>query len=171
MSVESKTRLIRTRLPKTCICPYCKLKQRFKLNGKYFKIVKEMNLKEPIKLKVEVLRAKCLNQACNKKSFIILPKGITKYQRATEKLVNEALAGIIADNSTTPRIANRLNRVFNTTGSKSAIDRWKHEAADKLDIKEIISKLNFSGILCIDEYKPKRYKGYDLIVSKSIFRQ
>lgn len=165
MSVESKIRFIRTRLPKTCICPYCKLKQRFKLNGKYFKIVKEMNLKEPIKLKVEVLRAKCLNQTCDKKSFIILPKGIVKYQRATEKLVNEALAGIIADNSTTPRIANRLNRVFNTTGSKSAIDRWKHEAADKLDIKEIISRLNFSGILCIDEYKPKRYKGYDLIDS------
>jgi len=167
MSIEPKIRLIRTRPPKTCICPFCNQKQRFKLNGKYFKTVKEMNLKEPIKLRVEVLRAKCLNPACDKKSFIILPKGIIKYQRATEKLVNEALAGIIADNSTAPRIANRLSRVFNTTGSKSAVDRWKHEAADKLDIKEIISKLNFSGILCVDEYKPKRYKGYDLIDSDS----
>ena len=167
MSIEPKIRLIRTRPPKTCICPFCNQKQRFKLNGKYFKTVKEMNLKEPIKLRVEVLRAKCLNPACDKKSFIILLKGIIKYQRATEKLVNEALAGIIADNSTAPRIANRLSRVFNTTGSKSAVDRWKHEAADKLDIKEIISKLNFSGILCVDEYKPKRYKGYDLIDSDS----
>ncbi|PIQ89268.1 MAG: hypothetical protein COV72_03945 [Candidatus Omnitrophica bacterium CG11_big_fil_rev_8_21_14_0_20_42_13] len=167
MSIEPKIRLIRTRPPKTCICPFCNQKQRFKLNGKYFKTVKEMNLKEPIKLRVEVLRAKCLNPACDKKSFIILLKGIIKHQRATEKLVNEALAGIIADNSTAPRIANRLSRVFNTTGSKSAVDRWKHEAADKLDIKEIISKLNFSGILCVDEYKPKRYKGYDLIDSDS----
>ena len=167
MPVEPKIRIIRTRLPKTCICPFCKQKQRFKLNGKYFKTVKDMNLKEPIKLRVEILRAKCLNAACDKKSFTLMPKGIEKYQRATGKLVEEAVAGIIADNSTAPRIANRLNRVFNTTGSKSAIDRWKHQEADKFDIKEIISKLNFSGILCIDEYKPKRAKGYDLIDSDS----
>jgi hypothetical protein len=167
MSVEPKIRIVRTRIPKTCVCPFCKQKQRFKLNGKYFKIVKDMNFKESIKLKVEVLRAKCLNPACGKKSFTILPKGIEKYQRATEKLINEAVAGIIADNSTTPRIAQRLNRAFNTTGSKSAIDRWKHAEADKLDIKEIISRLGFSGILCIDEYKPKRASGYDLIDSDS----
>ena len=167
MSIESKVRLVRVRKPKTCVCPFCNQKQRFKLNGKYFKTVKDMNLKEPVKLKVEVLRAKCLNPACSKKSFIILPKGMEKYQRATETLVNEAVAGIIADNSTAPRIAARLNRVFNTTGSKSTIDRWKHQEADKLDFKEIISKLNFSGILCIDEYKPKRANGYDLIDSDS----
>jgi len=167
MSIEPRTRLVRVRKPKTCVCPFCNQKQRFKLNGKYFKTVKEMNLTEPIKLKVEVLRAKCLNPACSKKSFILLPKGMEKYQRATERLVNEAVAGIIADNSTTPRIAARLNRSFNTTGSKSAIDRWKHQAADKLSFKEIISKLNFSGILCIDEYKPKRASGYDLIDSDS----
>ena len=167
MSTEPKIKLIRTRVPKTCVCPVCNKKQRFKLNGKYFKTVKDINLKEPIKLKVEILRAKCLNPDCNKKSFIILPKGIAKYQRATDKLINEAVAGIVEDNSTAPRVANRFNRVFNTTGSKSAIDRWKHQKADKLSFKEIIAQLNFSGILCIDEYKPKRATGYDLIDSDS----
>ena len=167
MSTEPKIKLIRTRVPKTCVCPFCNKKQKFKLNGKYFKTVKDINLKEPIKLKVEILRAKCLNPDCNKKSFVILPKGIAKYQRATDKLINEAVAGIVEDNSTAPRVANRFNRVFNTTGSKSAIDRWKHKKADKLSFKEIISQLNFSGILCIDEYKPKRSAGYDLIDSDS----
>jgi hypothetical protein len=167
MSAEPRVKLIHTRVPKTCICPFCNQKQRFKLNGKYFKTVKDINLKEPVKLKVEILRAKCLNPECRKKSFIILPKGIAKYQRATENLINEAIAGIVEDNSTAPRIANRFNRIFNTTGSKSAIDRWKHKAADKLSFKEIISRLNFSGILCIDEYKPKRASGYDLIDSDS----
>lgn len=167
MSAEPRVKFIHTRIPKTCICPFCSQKQRFKLNGKYFKTVKDINLKEPVKLKVEILRAKCLNPECRKKSFIILPKGIAKYQRATESLINEAIAGIIEDNSTAPRIANRFNRIFNTTGSKSAIDRWKHKVADKLSFKEIISRLNFSGILCIDEYKPKRASGYDLIDSDS----
>ena len=167
MFAEPRIKVIHTRIPRTCICPVCNHKQRFKLNGKYFKTVKDISLKESIKLKVEILRAKCLNPQCRKKSFIILPKGIAKYRRATESLINEAIAGIVEDNSTTPRIANRFNRIFNTTGSKSAIDRWKHEAADKLSFKEIIAQLNFSGILCIDEYKPKRANGYDLIDSDS----
>ena len=37
-----------------------------------------------------------------------------------------------------------------------------------MDIREIIKRLNFSGILCVDEYKPKRYKGYDLIDSDAL---
>jgi hypothetical protein len=141
------------------------MKQKFKSNGRYFKTVKDIHLHYPLKLKVEALRAKCLNSSCPIRSFIILPKGIEKFARATERLKKEALWGIINDNSTTPRISRRFERVFNTTGSKSSIDRWKQEAADKLSAKEIIAKLNFSGILCIDEYKPKRYKGYDLIDS------
>ena len=153
------------RQPRRCICPHCGMKQKFKSNGRYFKTVKDIHLHYPLKLKVEALRAKCLNSSCPIRSFIILPKGIEKFARATERLKKEAMWGNIKDNSTTPRISRRFERVLNTTGSKSSIDRWKQEAADKLSAKEIIAKLNFSGILCIDEYKPKRYKGYDLIDS------
>jgi hypothetical protein len=77
-------------------------------------------------------------------------------------LKSEAVASLIDDNSTTPRTARRLNRSFNTTGSKSShqypadIDRRKHQEADKYNIKEIIQKLDFSGMLCVDEYKPSR---------------
>jgi hypothetical protein len=49
--------------------------------------------------------------------------------------------------------------------SKSSIDRWKHREADRYGIKEIIQKLKFSRILCVDEYKPSRAKTYDLIDS------
>jgi len=111
--------------------------------------------------------AKCLNPDCKRKCFSLPVKNVSKYKRATNRLIQESIAGIIDDNSTAPRIARRLNRTFNTTGSKSSVDRWKSQEADKIDIKEIISKLGFSGILCIDEYKPKRAKGYDLIDSDS----
>jgi hypothetical protein len=144
------------------------MKQKFKSNGSYFKLVKDISVELSVKLKVEVLRTKCLNPHCKVKSFTIFPKGIERYSRATQRLKQEAICGLINDNSTTPRIAKRFERIFNTTGSKSSIDRWKHKEADKLDIKEIISKLNFSGILCVDEYKPKRYKGYDLIDSDAL---
>jgi len=160
-----KIKLIRVRIPKRCICPTCKTKQLFKLNHKRFRLVRDMSLKEPLLLKVEMTYAKCLNERCKTKVFSLPIQGIQRYQRATARLIRESIAGIIEDNSTCPRISRRLNRIFNTTGSKSSIDRWKHKLADKYNLEEIVSKLNFSGILCIDEYKPKRSQGYDLIDS------
>lgn len=162
---DTKIKLIRARVPKRSVCPACKTKQAFKLNHRRFRLVRDMSLEEPVLLKVEMVYAKCLNEHCKTKVFPLPLKGIQRYQRATARLVKDSIAGIIEDNSTYPRISRRLNRIFNTTGSKSSIDRWKHKLADKYDLKEIISKLNFSGILCIDEYKPKRSKGYELIDS------
>jgi hypothetical protein len=125
------------------------MKQKFKSNGRYFKIVKDISVELSVKLKVEVLRAKCFNSSCKVKSFTTFSKGIERYSRTTQRLKQEAICGLINDNSTTPGISRRFKRIFNTTGSKSSIDRWKHKEESKLDIKEIISKLNFSGILCI----------------------
>lgn len=158
-------RLVKFKIPRYVTCPFCGKKQPFKKKKEHYKLVKDINLDQPILLKVRVVYAKCKNLECNHKNFALATPGFAKYQKATQRLKDEAVTGIISDNSTCPRIAQRLNRTFNTTGSKSAIDRWKHKAADNLDIKEIISKLNFSGILCIDEYKPKRAEGYDLIDS------
>lgn len=105
---------------------------------------------------------------CGLHSFALPTPGFEKYQRATQRFKEETIAGLIEDNSTLPRIAERLNRVFNTTGSKSTIDRWKHKEADRYSFKDIISRLEFSSILCIDEYKPRRAKTYDLIASDAI---
>jgi transposase-like protein len=45
------------------------------------------------------------------------------------------------------------------------VDRWKHEAAKKLSFAEIVPKLGFSGILGLDEVKPRRSKKYAYIAS------
>jgi len=116
-------------------------------------------------LKVQVVYAKCMNQNCKSVCFRLDDKRFKVYQRATDKLKAEAIAGLIDDNSTLLRTSQRLNRSFNTTGSKSSIDRWKQQAADDINFKDIIKRLKFSGILSIDEYKPKRAKTYDLIAS------
>lgn len=151
-----RIRVVKFKIPRYVCCPFCGKKQPFKKKKEHYKLVKDLNLDQALLLKVRVVYAKCLNPACAHKNFRLPTPGFEKYQRATRRLSDEAISGIIEDNSTCPRIAKRLNRTFNTTGSKSTIDCWKHAEADKLDIKDIISKLNFSGILCIDEYKPKR---------------
>lgn len=162
-----KIRLIKFKIPRYVTCPFCGKKQPFKKKNEHYKLVKDINLSQPVMLKVRVIYAKCKNPACQHNNFMLPTPGFEKYQKASQRLKDEAVTGIISDNSTCPRISARLNRTFNTTGSTATIDRWKHEAADKLSFKEIISQLNFSGILCIDEYKPKRANGYDLIDSDS----
>lgn len=163
-----KIKIVRTRIPKRCTCPVCGVKQRFRLNHQRYRYIKDLNLNQPLMLKIHTVYAKCLNPACSRRTFSLPIKDVTKYKRATNRLIQESISGIIDDNSTTPRISKRLNRSFNTTGSKSSIDRWKHDLANRLDIKKIIAALKFSGILCIDEYKPKRATGYDLIDSDGI---
>jgi len=165
---EPKVKIARVRIPKICVCPKCGVKQPFKKAGEHWKTVKEMNLDNPILLKVRVISAKCLNPNCQTKRFSLPIRGIEKYARTTNRLKDETIAGIVADNSTAPRISNRLNRCFNTTGGQSSIYRWKQREADKYDIKDIIAKLEFSGILTLDEYKPKRSDNYSLIAGDAI---
>lgn len=164
---EPVIKSVKVRLPKWVKCPLCCRRQPFKKERENWKMVKDVSLNRAKILKVQTVYAKCLNPDCKLNSFALRSK-FERYQRATSRLKAEAVAGLIEDNSTLPRVAQRLNRSFNTTGSKSAVDRWKHEEADKYSFKDIIAHLDFSGILCFDEYKPKRSKTYDLIASDAI---
>ena len=165
---EPKLKVIRPRLPKWVICPDCGVRQPFKKHKHHYKTVKDLSVDKPRLLKIQIVYAKCMNRSCRTTTFRLKDKYAEKYQKATDRLKQEAVASLIDDNSTCLRTAKRLTRAFNITGSKSSIDRWKHEAADSYNFKEIIKKLRFSGVLCIDEYKPKRSKTYDLIASDAI---
>jgi len=162
---KQRIKTVKYRLPRYSICPYCGLKQRFKKHLQYYKKVKELDTNSEVFLKVCMVYARCSNPDCPKKYFSLSTPGIEKYQRATLRLIKESTDSIIDDLSTTRRVAKRLNRSFNTTGSKSTVDRWKHKLADKFDIKDIISKLEFSGILCLDEFKAKAIKIYNLFAT------
>lgn len=165
---NARIKVIKPRIKKYCTCPYCGKKQIFKKKKEHWKLVKEIDINSTLLLKVQIIYAKCSNPECKVKSFPLPIKGIKKYQRATERLKREAIAGIVEDNSTLLRISRRLNRSFNTTGSKSSIDRWKHREASRYDFKEIIHKLGFSGVLTLDEYMPKRGENYALIAGDAV---
>jgi hypothetical protein len=161
-----KVTVIRCRIPSRVICPTCHKRQPFKKKRGHFKTVKDMSLDRTRLLKIEVVYARCLNKQCPVKSFRLPTPGISlRYQRATDRLIKETVSSVVEDNSTCPRISRRLNRSYNTTGSIATVDRWKHRIADRYNVKELIQRLEFSGLLCIDEYKPSRHKGYDLIDS------
>ena len=161
-------KIIRPKIHKYCICPVCKKKQPFKKETENWKTVKDLNLKREVLLKVQMIYAKCLNPKCPKNSFVLPIPGIARYSKSTNRVRTEAIDSIVQDNSTCPRVAKRLSRSFNTTASRRTIDRWKQQLASKYTFKEIIARLGFSGILFVDEYKPKRAKFYDLIAADAL---
>jgi len=160
-----KIKALNARIPRRVICPSCGLKQPFKKHKIYYKMVKDMNLDTETLIQVRIVNARCLNPQCERKTFALPIKGIEKYQRSTKRVRSEAIASIIQDNSTLQRTAKRLTRSFNTTGSKSTIKRWIEKEADKYQFNDIIPRLGFSGILCLDEYWPRRSNTCDLISS------
>jgi transposase len=162
---DFETKIIKAHIPKTCVCPQCKKEQSFKKHKEYWKRVKDLSLDKPTILLVQQISAKCSNRACERRSFILPTSGIERYQRATLRVKEEAINKSVLDNVSYPRISRSLVRSFNITGSKSTIDRWKQREASQYSFKEIIPKLDFSGVLSVDEYKPRRAKSYDLIAA------
>ena len=160
--------IVEPRIPRYVVCPFCGLKQPFIKETQYWRTVKAPHLKQPLLLKLRVVCAKCKNPLCSHKSFALPVPGIERYNRATRSLISEAVAGVVQDNSTLNRIAQRLSRSFNTTGAKSTIDRWKQRMASHYDFPEILSKLQFSGALCLDEYMPRRAGRYEQIAGDAI---
>jgi len=160
-------KIVKTPTSGNCVCPTCGMKQPFVKDHEHWKKVKDLSLDKPTLLSVQRISAKCLNPACKRKSFVLPTPGIEKHQRVSIRVKDEALDKNILDNMSYPRTTLSLGRL-NTSGSKSTLDRWKQKEADQYSFRDIIAKLGFSGILSIDEYKPKRATHYDLIAADAI---
>jgi hypothetical protein len=160
---KTKIKIVEPKVKKFCVCPECGEKQPFKKAKEHWKTVKSPNLGQPLLLRVRMLYSKCLNHNCPRKIFPLPIPGIKLYQRATAELIREGVVEIVEDNVTLERIAGRFSRTFNTTGSKSALDHWKHRLADKYEFSDILKCIGFSGALCLDEYMPRRGGRYEQI--------
>ena len=174
MEEPQSVQILQPRIPNQVVCPYCGFKQGFVKETQYWRTVKAPHLKHPLVLmvlKIRMICAKCQNPQCLHRSFALPIPGIERYQRATRPLISEAVAGVVQDNSTLRRIAKRLSRSFNTTGSKSTVDRWKQRLASQYDFPEILSQLQFYGALSIDEYMPRGGGRYGQIAGDALQRR
>src|SRR3989338_796576 len=97
-----RTKNIKARIPKRCICPSCGLKQKAKINKIYHKHVKDIDLNEEVMLNVRMVNVRCMNKACKRRTFNLPVEGISKLSRSTDRLRSEAIAGIVEDNSSLP---------------------------------------------------------------------
>jgi len=168
MSEPLSVQILEPRIPRHVVCPFCGFRQPFVKETHYWKTIKVPHLKHPLLLKIRMVCAKCQNPQCAHKSFAFPFPGVERYQRATQTLISEAVAGVVQDNSTLRHIAKRLSRSFNTTGSKSIVHRWKQRLASQYDFPKILSQLQFSGALCIDEYMPRGGGRFEQIAGDAI---
>ena len=81
-----KIRLIKFKIPGYVTCPFCGKKQPFKKKSEHYKFVKDINLSQPVMLKVRVIYAKCKNPACQHNNFMLPTHGFEKYQKASQRL-------------------------------------------------------------------------------------
>jgi len=160
---EIRVKVIEPRIPRQVQCPVCGVWQAFKKGKEHWRTVRAPGLTHPLWLRIRVIYSKCLHPSCPRRIFALPIPGIERYQRATSQLIQEAVFGLVQDNTTLDRMARRLSRSWNTTGSKSALDRWKHKVARQYEFPEILSRLGFSGALCLDEFMPRREGRYEQI--------
>ena len=161
MGQQAEIKVVEPRIPRSVHCPHCGVGQPFKKEREYWRTVKAPHLRRPVLWRVRMVYAKCRNPACAHESFALPIAGVARYLRATAPLVQEAVTGLVADNTTLERMAARVARSFNTTGSKSALDRWKRRVARQVDLPALLSRLEFSGALCLDEFMPRRGGRYE----------
>ncbi len=111
------------------------------------------------------MTAKCKNPKCERTVFALPNRFADKFSRSSRKRKETAVSILVEDNVSCERTSRRLSSSFNAGCSKSTVDRWKHEHAKKYSFAEIIPKLGFSGVLGIDEFKPRRSNKYSYIAS------
>lgn len=158
---------VKCKIPRMCVCPSCGMRQPVKYYDRYAKKVKALDTDSQKVLVLERVRVYCMNPSCKRKTFVLPTPGVEKYQRVTDRVKREALDKNVLDNVPYEKTAASLKRL-NTSGSKSSIDRWKQREAERYSFRDIIAQLGFSGVLSIDEYKPKRSRHYDLIAGDTV---
>jgi len=97
-SAKVTVKIIKPRISKFCICPFCNTKQLFRKKKEHWKTVKEINIDGPVLLKIQIVYAKYLNPNCERASFPLPIKRISKYQKATARLIKQTIASNILDN-------------------------------------------------------------------------
>lgn len=55
MPKEPKIKVVKSHIPKICRCPNCGLKQPFKKDHEHWKTVRDMDINNPILLKVRIV--------------------------------------------------------------------------------------------------------------------
>lgn len=75
---------------------------------------------------------------------------------------------MVTDNVPFRREAPRLGRAFHLPTTASTLQRWVRKMAAAASMPDILARLEFSGMLSLDEYMPRRAHRYEQIAGDAV---
>jgi len=103
--------------------------------------------------------------ACRRIFSLPPPLEVRKHARTTTRAQELALSLVVQTNGSLKTSGDVTKAATHLSVPRQTLHRWKQSAADRFLWSDVISKLNFSGILCVDEYRPKRSDTCDLFAT------
>ena len=122
-----------------------------------------MNLETPVTFQVRIVRVRC--PVCKKPFPLPTPKSLPKHTRVTPRGRDFALSLIVKTNGSLDTSCSVTEEFANLKIPRTTLHRWKMSSAGNVTHKEIVDQLGFSGVLCVDEFRPSRDKVFDLFAS------
>lgn len=122
-----------------------------------------MNLEAPVTFQIRIVRVRC--PVCKKPFPLPTPESLPKHARVTPRSRDLALSLIVQTNGSLDTSGDVAEEFGNLHIPRSTLHDWKMSSAGDVNHKDIITELEFSGVLCVDEFRPSREKVFDLFAS------
>lgn len=129
----------------------------------YFRTIKDVNLEKPTAFRVRVIRVRC--PSCKKPFPLPTLLALPKHTRATPRSKDFALSLVVRTNGSLTTSGGVASDFTHLELPRSTLHDWKQAAAGNVPHRAIIRELKFSGVLCVDEFRPKRERVFDLFAS------
>lgn len=85
--------------------------------------------------------------------------------RTTDRSRDLALSLVVKVNGSLQTSGEATNDITHLRVPRATLHRWKQSAAGNVSHREIIRQLAFSGIICVDEYRPSRSDTFNLFAT------
>lgn len=112
---------------------------------------------------MQIIRVRC--PGCQRIFALPTPVKTERYARVTRRSRELALSLLVKTNGSLQQSSTVANELAHVHIPRSTLHDWKQSAAGESTHEEILKRIQFSGVLCVDEYRPLRSKVFDLFAS------
>ncbi len=139
---------------------------REKKHSYYLRRIRDISLDHPIVYTVRIIRVFC--PACRR--VFALPPSILaqRYQRVTSRGKDAALSFLVTTNGSLTTSSVVARNVTHLHIPRQTLHDWKQSATANIPWKTIVQQLGFSGVLSVDEFRPKRSVPFNLFATDRI---
>ncbi len=115
---------------------------------------------------MQIIRVRC--PSCKKPFALPPPIAIASSARTTDRSCDLALTLLVKTNGSLQGSGDVAHDLTHLHLPRATLHDWKQSAVTGIPFRTIIKQLGFSGVLSVDEFRPKRSKTFDLFATDRI---